>query len=169
MKETKYFAGIGSRETPQEILKTMFDISSVLTTNGYILRSGSAPGADQSFEKGVLNNNKQIFLPWKNFENNKSTYYTISEEAYELAKKYHPRFTYLSQGAKKLIARNGYIILGYNLKEPVEFVVCWTPNGKITGGTGQGLRIANDLEIPIYNLFHLEDRNKIYEIIYKNV
>lgn len=29
--------------------------------------------------------------------------------------------------------------------------MCWTPEGKITGGTGQALRIAKHYEIPILN------------------
>ena len=34
---------------------------------------------------------------------------------------------------------------------PVEFVVCYTKGGKRTGGTGQALRLAEILSIPIYD------------------
>jgi hypothetical protein len=34
---------------------------------------------------------------------------------------------------------------------PVDFIVCWTPYGEVTGGTGQALRIAKANEIAIYN------------------
>ena len=50
------------------------------------------------------------------------------------------------------MARNAYCMLGPDLKSPVDFVLCWTPNAKVVGGTGQGLRIALDYNIPIFNL-----------------
>jgi hypothetical protein len=48
--------------------------------------------------------------------------------------------------------RNAQIVLGDDLKTPVDFVVCWTPDGKLTGGTAMALRIAFDYDIPIFNL-----------------
>ena len=45
-------------------------------------------------------------------------------------------------------------MLGDDLDQPVSFVVCWTPGGEVTGGTGQALRIAADPQynIPVFNL-----------------
>jgi hypothetical protein len=45
------------------------------------------------------------------------------------------------------------IILGKNLDEPVKFVVCWTPGGKVVGGTGVAIQIAHKNNIPVINLF----------------
>jgi len=51
--------------------------------------------------------------------------------------------------------------MGVDLKTPVSFVLCWTPDGAETttdpdhtGGTGQAIRIANANAIPVFNLFH---------------
>lgn len=46
-------------------------------------------------------------------------------------------------------------MLGPKLDSPVNFVVCWTSDGKASGGTGQALRIAADpaYAIPVFNLF----------------
>jgi hypothetical protein len=63
------------------------------------------------------------------------------------------------------MARNCQQVLGQNLNLPVDFVVCWTKDGGKTGGTGQALRIADDLNIPIYNLFF---ENTMDEIL-KNI
>jgi len=145
----KYYAGIGSRETPINLQPLIDKI--VNTLSEYTLRSGGAPGADSMFEKNAIN--KEIFLPWKNFNNNKSTLFNISSDAFIIARKYHPSYDSLSDGAKKLMARNCYQILGFDLKSPVDFVICWTKDGKNTGGTGQALRIAKDLNIPIFNLY----------------
>ncbi len=153
----KTYAGIGSTETPFEIGKLMTSIASKLETKGYILRSGGAEGADTFFENGVINpKKKEIYLPWHKFNNNKSQLYTPSKEAFELAKKYHPSFDYLSFGAKALMARNGYQVLGLDLNTPSNMIICWTKNGKAIGGTGQALRIAKDYDIKIYNLHDLD-------------
>lgn len=46
----KYYTGVGSRETPEEILKVMEDLAFNLRETGWILRSGGAEGADTAFE-----------------------------------------------------------------------------------------------------------------------
>jgi hypothetical protein len=42
----KYYAGIGSRETPYHICKMMTDIAKRLSSLDYVCRSGGADGAD---------------------------------------------------------------------------------------------------------------------------
>jgi len=44
------------------------------------------------------------------------------------------------------------ILFGKDLNTPVEFIVCWTKSGKVTGGTGQALRIAKYYDIKVYNM-----------------
>lgn len=78
-----FYTGIGSRETPKEILQVMKAIAYVLYFQGWTLRSGGAPGADFAFEDGhrlakwvdyqyyhemqKLPINLEIYLPWKTF------------------------------------------------------------------------------------------------------
>jgi len=38
------------------------------------------------------------------------------------------------------------------LKDPSDFIVCYTENGKMKGGTAQALRIAEDYKIPVFNI-----------------
>lgn len=148
----KYYTGIGSRKTPANILNLFTKISSHLEYKGFILRSGGALGADLAFENGVKNiQNKDIYLPWKLFNNNSSTLYKITNDALLLTSKFHPKFKELSAPIKKLHARNCYQILGPNLNEPSEFVLCWTPEGKMIGGTSQAIRIALHYQIPVFN------------------
>jgi len=164
--KVKYFAGIGSRETPPGIEPMIEETCKILSKFGYILRSGGAPGADSMFEK-YFTGDKEIYLPWKNFNNNSSELYIGSipydliEESTTLAKKYHPNWSQLSDGAKKMMIRNSFQVLGYDLNTPVEFVVCWTVGGKIQGGTGQALRMSKDLNIPIFNLYNKDCLHKI--------
>lgn len=147
----KFYAGIGSRKTPLELKDTIYELAQLLHNKNYILRSGGADGADLYFQDGSGDLN-EIYIPWKGFNGSTSELYECSDEAMEVAKKYHPNWGRLSQAARKLMARNCYQVLGVDLKTPVEFIVCWTANVGIMGGTGQALRIAKDYGIPVYNL-----------------
>jgi len=154
---TKFYAGIGSRATPPSVLLTFARIAKRLEALGYTLRSGGAAGADTGFEMGVQNpKNKEIYLPWKGFNNSQSELFVISEGATIMASQFHPRWSALKPAGRKFMARNCYQVLGYNLIEPVDFIVCWTPNGQVTGGTGQALRMAAEFNIPVIN-FGQED------------
>ncbi len=148
------YAGIGARDTPKPFLKAMENVASYLAGEGLVLRSGAADGADAAFERGCDYNsgNKEIYLPWKKFKNHNSKFNTIGLAAYDVANKYHPNWGNLSEPVKKLIARNSYQLLGMNLDQPADFIICWTVNGKTFGGTGQAIRIAKDYKIPIFNM-----------------
>jgi hypothetical protein len=168
MSQTKirYYAGIGSRETPPGIEPSIEEAAGFLGKMGFVLRSGGAPGADAMFEK-YCKGDMEIYLPWSKFNDNESDLIidkmdqNLVFRAREIAKKYHPGWNYLSPAAKKLMARNTFQVLGYDLETPSSFIVCWTTGGKISGGTGQALRIAKDLGIPIFNLFNKDALHKI--------
>lgn len=156
-----YYAGIGSRRTPSEMEPIMKGVAELLRSKGYTLRSGGASGADLFFESGA-GNQKEIYLPWKGFNGSDSNLYSKpTEEMMEMAEKYHPMWKDLSDGARKMMARNCCQVLGSDLKTPSDFIVCWTPGGKIAGGTGQALRMARNLKIPVFNLFDGDAMNRL--------
>lgn len=151
----KTFAGIGSRETPPEILEKMKAIAKFLSEQGYTLRSGGAVGADSAFEAGA--GKKQIFLPWNNYNGRKVdnvSFFsdTLYDKHFNLAANIHPAWEKCSQGAKKMHARNTQQILGRNLDTPCDFVVCWTKDGKLVGGTSTAIRLAMANNIPVFNI-----------------
>jgi hypothetical protein len=157
----KYYSGIGSRLSPPDVLSLMVDIGKFLAQKGYVLRSGGANGADKAFEQGcdLVQGEKEIYLPWKSFNDNPSGLYLKSQElkgikdqAFELASQYHPAWDQLNYGARCLMARNGMQVLGQDLNTTVEFVICWNLGGFTHGGTSQALRIAQDKKIPIFML-----------------
>jgi len=149
----KAYAGIGSRETPKEVIDTFVHLASFLAKRGYTLRSGAACGSDQAFEKGCdeVKGFKEIWLPWKGFENSDSKFIVKDPKAFELAQKYHPNWTALKQGGQKLQARNCHQVLGETLDNKADFIICWTKGGSGQGGTGQALRLAKDFGIPIFD------------------
>lgn len=148
------YAGIGSRDTPGNVLDLMQGIGRHFSHKGYVLRSGGARGADGAFEKGECFGRKEIF----------TAYHSQFHPAwFTHASRYHPKWGKLNQHAKELHARNSAIVLGEALDAPVNFIVCWTSDGKASGGTGQALRIADDLGIPVYNLHSLQRADDLWK------
>jgi len=135
----KFYAGVGSRETPRDILNIMTIISYSLR-HEYTLRSGGAIGADTAFQSGA-GFNRVIYKA-----------HHATADAIELASTYHPNWKACKGIAKKLHGRNMQIVLGEGLAEPVEFVLCWTPGAKLVGGTAMAIRVAEDKDIPVFNL-----------------
>lgn len=173
----KYYTGIGSRSTPPKFKNIMVLLAKKLASKGYILRSGGASGADLAFENGCDYNNgkKEIYLPWKEFNNSKSTLYfdnfdSVPNDVLTLAEKiYGPaRWKKIKQSVKMLMARNMYQVLGQNLNTPSSFVICYTPDGcethldrkRTTGGTGQAISVASINDIHVINLYN-EDTNEL--------
>ena len=158
------YAGIGSRETPDEVWRWMEQLGYEFAIKGYNLRSGGAPGADTAFEKGCDRGSgeKEIYLPWKNFNKNPSQLFNVTPEAIKLAETFYPnpKVFEVKPYIAKLMGRNCQQVFGENLDSPVDFVVCWTADGcesiedrtKETGGTGQAISIASVYCIPVYNV-----------------
>lgn len=149
-----FYAGIGSRETPKDILNVMTLVAQALVSKGWVLRSGGALGADMAFENGAFRagGKTDIYLPWRMYNGHMDGDWEVSPEAIEMASQFHPAWHRCGQGARKLHGRNCHILLGKQLDLPVSFVICWTPGAAVTGGTGLGMRIAQSRKIEIYNL-----------------
>lgn len=168
-----FFTGIGSRETPKDVLSQMTRIATCLHNKGLGLRSGAAPGADEYFELGA-SDKKQIFVPWNGFQGHKLEF-QVWDECYDLAAKHHPGWAYLSHGAKALMARNVLQVLGPNIDDPSEFVICWTQDGaytkamrgRKTGGTGLAISIASEYGVPVFNLQNKIHRNFVINTLIK--
>lgn len=151
----KAYAGIGSRQTPDDVCNAMTVFATRLRATGYWLRSGGAPKADRAFETGA-DGHCTIYRPKH-----------VTQAALDLAEHYHPNWAACDQYARSLHARNGFIVLGAELNQPVDFIVCWTASGGLTGGTAQALRIAADPQwaIPVYNLFNSEDTRAFVDLL----
>ena len=178
-----YYAGIGSHDTPNDILKLMEELGYLLGKENYILRSGASPGADTAFEEGAkkASSEFEIYLPWEKFQNRTGEKYIDTtkldnyKKAKQIAKNNHPDFDKLSNNGKKLIIRDTYQILGSDLNTLSKFVVTWTYDGCITdrdrsqktGGTGQAISIASKRKIPIFNLKLKEHKRQVKEWINK--
>lgn len=155
----KYYTGVGSRETPDNICDLMTTIAKFLSSQGWTLRSGHAPGADMAFEDGAVK--ADIYLPWPNFNGSDSPHSSVCDRAYAMARLVHPAWDRCSSAAKKLHARNVYQVHGHLFTEPSKMLICWTKDGMPTGGTATAIRLAERGDIPVFNLFHKTDRDLI--------
>lgn len=149
---SKYYTGVGSRETPISVLEEMKFIAKFLETKGFILRTGDAFGADKAFRDGATN--KRV--------------YDVShscDKSMDMASKIHPNWLACSDYAKKLHARNCKQVLGDNLADPSQFLICWTKNGKPQGGTRTAIILANNNGVKVYNLALKSDRSQLKELL----
>lgn len=158
------YAGIGSQSTPPDILDIMVEFGIQLAERGLTLRSGYANGADTAFWKGASygHGKQENYIPWPGFNGapaNDNRFISLNDLpddvvmiARDLARHTHPAWHSCSQGVRKLHTRNMFQVLGRNLDDPVDFVVCWTKNGSGAGGTGQALRLAKSMNIQIFDL-----------------
>jgi hypothetical protein len=176
------YAGIGSRTAPPSILELMILASQRLGLKGWTVRSGRAIGADQAFEHGCdsVKGKKEIFLPWpgfpKEYDYSQPWLFGIIQERptpeatvivrHLLGQEHWAR---LSDGGRKLQSRNAHQVLGANLKTPVDLLICWAPpvdNGQVKGGTNTAWRLAQEWNIPCYNLYHQKDTDIVYSMLY---
>lgn len=157
---SKTYAGIGSRETPFSVLEQMTEVAQRLERRGYTLRTGDASGADQAFREAV--ENKEVFIA------KDATEFTL-----DVAREIHPAPQVLKPYVLKLQARNCFQVFGKDLNDPVDFVLCWTPDGmeshlkrtRKSGGTGQAIDMASRKGIPVINMKNKGWEDKLEEII----
>lgn len=164
------YTGIGSRNVPPDIAEMMSDLAGSLELAGYTLRSGGAYGADTAFEVGCRKK-KEIFLPWRSFNNNPSRVYPPTDLALSIAPDYHPAWDSLKRTVRLLMARNVHQVLGLDCNTPTDFIVCWTQDGaetettSSTGGTGFAIRMAIAQQIPVFNLKNDDALDRLVDFI----
>lgn len=156
-----YYTGIGSRNTPKEVMEQMTDIAIVLQSKGYTLRSGGADGADTAFEIGA-GDLMDIYIPWDGFNGREGINYKsldssssdILDKSVLLAKTVisEGHWNNMGFGAKKLHTRNVSQVLGDDLNTPSKFLICYTDDGKVKGGTATAIKLAINHNIPVFNL-----------------
>ena len=176
------YAGIGSRETPQDVCDDMTAIAAALEARGFTLRSGFAGGADTAFELGTTRDDlREVFAPWRGFGANPDSPHekkrwdqirrhegitgerfvpakarllegAMARRSEELAAPHHPNWDRLKSGARQLHSRNMGQVYGPTLDVPALFEIAYTVDGQATGGTGQAIRVAQDAGIPVLNV-----------------
>jgi len=169
------YTGVGSRKTPVEVLQRMRSVAYALARKGFVLRSGGAGGADEAFERGAKDGNgdAEIYLPWAGFNDHPGGLVRRALEAEALARAAHPAWDRLSPAARKCHTRNVHQVLGFDLRAPSLFVLCWTPDGCtgtdtrtwMTGGTATAILVAEKHEVPVLNLQNPDSARLLEEML----
>lgn len=176
------YCGIGSRITPISILNLMTEIGMYLSSYGWVLRSGGAEGADTAFEQGhdtTPGSVKEIYLPAKHYRQHPSELYLEHDSVDDIGaeriggyvwKKRTDRtceWQSLKPFTKANMVRDVLQVLGKDIKSECDVVICWTQDGKASGGTGMAMWTAQYIteltgrRIPIINLQNESHRQAI--------
>ncbi len=174
----KYYAGIGSRETPDDVLRLMVDAACWLSHRDWTLRSGHAVGADRAFEIGAAGK-AVIYLPWNGFGTQaykadsgmKVLGRKVCLSTAEYAQKYRSLVdagirndATASQVAQSLHGRNWCQVFGHSEHDKASvFVLCWCRevNGRAQGGTATAVNLAELHGIEVINLWHKDQRERL--------
>jgi len=127
---------------------------------GYTITTGGCVGCDQHAGNIAYNlgGHLHLVLPWESYEEawvSSLTKGAVTVDVYncdvhrtwtDSVIRYHPHGSNLSGGALALHARN------FGIVEGTKAVVALPSNKPGGGGTGQGMRIAKDLGIPLFDL-----------------
>ncbi len=148
------YSGIGAKDTPPAMMAIIDKIGVHMARHGYILRSGGAEGASTAFEQACdrAKGKKEIYLPWQAFNKNRSMLYTVPDRAMSIVREFNPVWSTQNEASRKVQARYAMVLLGRNLAHPSACVICYTKEGKLKGGTGQALQVAQKHGIPVFNL-----------------
>ena len=164
------YAGVGARRTPPAVLTSMRDMARELAALGWHLRTGGATGADSAFAHAAPAGQRTVFVPWRGYNGwdaaaNQGVPLCRVLGAGELrtmrkaAAPYHPAWGRCSGRVRDLHARNVAVLLGADLGQAVDAMVCWTDRGRVSGGTGMAIRLARHQGIPVLNLAEIDRRD----------
>lgn len=168
----RYYAGIGSRETPPEVCASMTKLARYLAVRDWSLRSGGANGADSAFEAGAefTITHGDIYLPWSGYNQRfPGGPFTVAGDwwwARDIAYKLYRGLNRRPEAVRRLMTRNVAIILGGDENGPgvpSEFVACWTPEAKLKGGTAMGIKVARAYDIPVYNFAEQREKELLWD------
>lgn len=188
----QYWTGVGSRETPPDVLQLMTLIAKVLTDKGMVLRSGGADGADSAFYAGAkqsrafYKNLPNIYISWNGMTTKggvrlyhdpeeglfDAQRYPMWKDANILAHDIRGSWQGLGGGGIAHHTRNIFQILGHNLDLPSKFVVFWAipvgKQGNVRGGTNTAVKFAKQNNINVHNLHDPLVYNKFIDFLDKH-
>lgn len=180
------YAGIGSRETPKDVLELMTKAATWLEGKGYKLQTGYKrkqangklveEGADKAFSDGTKN--KELFGP--DMANAKTR--SVAEEIHPnlkgmwsavynkwVSKVGKEKATEYADGAIGLQERNTFQVFGAKLDTAVDFVLFYAEETKDPmrpkGGTGQAVEMARRKGIPTINMANKDWRKELTKVI----
>ena len=184
----KILTGVGSRETPREILEVMRRVCKKMVLQGYTLRSGGEDGADaycaygwgDAWSEDPEVHDAEIYIPWNGFNSLKAGGENvvlvqdtgIIQSAHKILKEVHPAFDKLTRGPLALHTRNCFQVLGADLNTKSSIVLAYAKTdskGNPMGGTATAINLAKREGIAVRNLYLESDLEKVIKYLEKEV
>ena len=169
--------GVGSRKTPANVLEAFEKFARTASRGPYgaWFRSGHADGADYAFEKGA-GDKCIVYLPWDSFNcqlpilGRGMALNIVDEDALRIVEEHEPYAARCSNGVKLLKCRNVFQVMGRDMCKMSDLLVCWTPNGDASGGTGLAIKLARSNNIPVIDVGSYNDVTEklIWDLIEKD-
>lgn len=166
----KAYGVVANPDAPDNILSLIGAIATRLEAMGYTLRTAGGNGLEEAFEKTT--ETKEVYLPWRNFNNRQSKFTRNMPEANDVVRPFAPSFDTLKPAVQAIIASKAHTVLGKDLKSPIQFLITYTADGcetvgnktAKTGFSGTSIAIASSMRIPVFNLKNADavDRLKQY-------
>lgn len=144
---------------PVEIIEKFKSLAIYLESIGFTVRiGGNNDGVDQAVED--VTKNKELILPWKEFNGKESPYTWAIPASEHIAKQFSPIYDSMKDGVKKFLARNARLIMGQKMRSKACFLLCWSEDGAETkrelnarsGFIQHPVAIANGALVPVFNL-----------------
>lgn len=148
-------ACIGSTGATPEQGELFRQIGRFIVSGGDYITTGNAEGSDFYFADGgnsIKPENVLIYLPWPDYNKQfihpkNKVLLNPKNEWFELTAPFHPIFNNLKKGAQRMMSRN------YGIVHKADKLIALLNHRKQGfGGTGQGWRIAESLDIPRLDL-----------------
>lgn len=175
----KTFTLVGSRETPKDIYLLMRELAQLLLSFGWDGYSGASGFADKQLEQAYFYNYYRniaqgtiyCFMPWGHFDSlfkfqEKVVYYNTPmlpdyDRAKVIAKEHYDKYNdydKLGVGAKSMMNRNVYQVLGPELKHKTDITIYWakpatSKNMVCQGGTNLAVALSEHYQVPTINLY----------------
>lgn len=162
------YAITGNEDISEAGNQALIEIRNILDTQGYTVRTSGMKGPQKLFLEAK---NKELILPWREFDGLESKFTFTTEEAKFLAQKTHPAWDKLPSDAVKTIVTSVVRCLcGQNLKSPAQFMITWSADGcedpsastRDTGRIQHALAVAYESRIPIFNFARSDAKERLF-------
>ena len=160
-------ACVGSRDITNEMRENLIKIGKFIAFKGWNVVSGNAIGADSAYAEGaneVDESKVWLHLPWKSYNKGfirpGNIIRPFDPEWCELARRHHPIYDTLTQGAKKMMDRNAGIMI------ESDCVLAVLNHSRIGwGGTWHGWNVAGELGRPRLDLAKVANIEEVFTFL----
>lgn len=157
------------------IAEKISEISKVLLNKGFIFRYN---GDNNKVYNKILDidlSKVEMYIPWKKFNTDVNAKMSKPEAvAYHHAAEYHKGFKKLPNSVRAILARDVHVLLGESCKNPVRFLLCYSPDGAetiktlkfaTTGNISFSISICDLIGIPVFNLKNDDALSRLSEYL----